>query len=119
MSHPSNLAASLGGWSALYRLSAIGGWLLLVVVTMLIGGAVGQVTMTQAEYGTGESGRAEQFLTRAGVAEPTRELVLVHSATATAAASGLPGRRARGPFRRAGHREGSGCPPSGSLQRLE
>jgi hypothetical protein len=43
--------------------------------------------------------------------------VLVHSATATAAASGLPGRRARGPFRRAGHRESSGCPPSGSLQR--
>jgi uncharacterized membrane protein YdfJ with MMPL/SSD domain len=89
MSHTSNLAASLGGWSARHRLSAIGGWLLLVVVTMLIGGAVGQVTMTQAEYGTGESGRAEQLLARAGVAQPARELVLVRSATATAATSGF------------------------------
>jgi uncharacterized membrane protein YdfJ with MMPL/SSD domain len=36
----------LGGWSARHRLIAIGSWLLLVVVAMLIGSAVGQVTMT-------------------------------------------------------------------------
>ena len=89
MSHQSNLAATLGSWSARHRISAIVGWLLLVVVAMLIGGAVGQVTMTQVEYGAGESGHAERLLTNAGVAQPAQELVLVHSATSTAAASGF------------------------------
>jgi uncharacterized membrane protein YdfJ with MMPL/SSD domain len=84
-----NIAASLGSWSARHRVSAIVGWLLLVVVTMLIGGAVGQVTMTQAEYGTGESGRAQRLIAEAGIAQPAPELVLVHSATATAGASGF------------------------------
>ena len=84
MAHRSNIAASLGGWSARHRVSAIVGWLLLVVVTMLIGSAVGQVTMTQAEYGAGESGRAQWLLADAGISEPAQELVLLHSATATA-----------------------------------
>ena len=56
---------------------------------MLIGSAVGQVTMTQAEYGAGESGQAQWLLTDAGVAQPAQELLLVHSATATAGASGF------------------------------
>ena len=84
MAGKSNLAASPGGWSARHRISAIAGWLLFVIVITLAGGAVGQVTMTQAEYGTGESGRAQWLLTNAGVTEPARELVLVHSATAMA-----------------------------------
>ncbi|HUY44315.1 MAG TPA: MMPL family transporter [Streptosporangiaceae bacterium] len=84
MARQANLAATLGSWSARHRISAIAGWLLLVIATMLIGGAVGQVTMTQAEYGTGESGRAQRLLTDAGVAQPAQELVLVHSATAGA-----------------------------------
>ena len=84
MAGKSNLAASLGGWSARHRISAIAGWLLFVIVTTLAGGAVGQVTMTQAEYGTGESGRAQWLLTNAGVTGPAQELVLVHSATAMA-----------------------------------
>ena len=82
MAHRGNLAALLGGWSARHRITAIAGWLLLVVVTMLIGSAVGQVTMTQSEYGTGESGRAQQLLTAAGITQPAQELVLVHSTTA-------------------------------------
>ncbi len=89
MVHTSNLAASLGSWSARHRIAAITGWLLLVIVTMLIGSAVGQVTMTQAEYGAGESGRAQWLLTDAGVAQPAQELLLVHSATATAGAAGF------------------------------
>ena len=89
MAHQANLAASLGGWSARHRISAIVGWLLLVVVAMLIGSTVGQVTMTQAEYGAGESGRAQWLLTDVGVARPAQELVLVHSATATAGTSGF------------------------------
>ena len=89
MAHRSNLAASLGGWSARHRITAIVGWLLLVIVAMLIGSAVGQVTMTQAEYGSGESGRAQWLLTNAGVADPAQELVLVHSATAQAGTPGF------------------------------
>src|SRR5664279_2541468 len=87
MAHPVNFAASLGRWSARHRISAVAGWLLLVIVTMLIGGAVGQVTMTYTEYGIGESGRAQRLLTDAGVAQQAQEMVLVHSATATAGTS--------------------------------
>lgn len=84
MAERRNLAASLARWSAAHRAAAIGTWVLLVLVTMLIGGAVGQVHMTRAEYGVGESGRAETLLVNGGVAAPAKELVLVHSSTATA-----------------------------------
>jgi uncharacterized membrane protein YdfJ with MMPL/SSD domain len=76
-----NLAAALGGWSARHRIAAIGGWLLLVIVTMLIGSMAGQVAMTQAEYGTGESGQAARLLADAGVAQSAQEMVLVHGAS--------------------------------------
>ena len=89
MAVQSNLAARLGGWSARHRIAAITGWVVLVLVGMLVGSAVGQVTMKQSEYGTGESGRATQLLTDAGISEPAQELVLVHSGTATATASGF------------------------------
>jgi len=62
-----NLAATLGGWSARHRLAAVGAWLALVIATVLIGSAVGQVTMTQAEYGVGESGQATWTLVNAGI----------------------------------------------------
>jgi RND superfamily putative drug exporter len=65
MSGLPNLAATLGGWSARHRLTAVGAWLALVVVTMLLGSAAGQVTMTQAEYGVGESGQATWTLVNA------------------------------------------------------
>ena len=87
MAGRSNLAATLGGWSARHRLAAIGGWLAFVIVTMLIGGAAGQVTMTHAEYGTGESGRSTWLLANAGIKDPARELVLVHSLTAVYSAA--------------------------------
>jgi len=72
-----SLAARLGGWSARHRLIAIGAWLVLVAATMLAGSAVGQVTMTQAEYGTGESGQAAWLLADAGIKDPAAELVMV------------------------------------------
>jgi putative drug exporter of the RND superfamily len=74
-----NLAATLGGWSARHRLTAIGAWLALVVVTMLAGSAAGQVTMTQAEYGVGESGQATWTLVDAGIKDPAAELVMISS----------------------------------------
>ena len=76
-----NLAAALGGWSARHRIAAIGGWLLLVIATVLIGSMAGQVAMTQAEYGAGESGQATKLLADAGVAQSAQEMVLVHGST--------------------------------------
>jgi len=84
-----NIAATLGGWSARHRLVAISGWLVLVIGLTLLGSAVGQVTMTQAEYGTGESGRAMWLLADAGIKDPAGELVMVHGAAAMGASSGL------------------------------
>lgn len=75
-----NLAAALGGWSARHRVAAIGGWLLLVIATVLIGGMAGQVAMTQAEYGAGESGQATRLLTDAGVAQSAQEMLVVQGA---------------------------------------
>src|SRR5690348_8901454 len=83
MAGPPNLAATLGGWSARHRLTAVAAWLALVVVTMLAGSAVGQVTMTQAEYGVGESGQATWTLVNAGIKDPAAELVMVSSSGAS------------------------------------
>ncbi len=80
-----NLAARLGGWSARHRLAAVGAWLALVIATVLIGSAVGQVTMTQAEYGVGESGQATWTLVNAGIKDPAAELVMVSSSGASPA----------------------------------
>ncbi len=79
MAGPPNIAAALGGWSARHRMTAVGAWLALVVVTMLLGSLAGQVTMTQAEYGVGESGQATRMLVDAGIKSPAAELVMVSS----------------------------------------
>jgi uncharacterized membrane protein YdfJ with MMPL/SSD domain len=87
-----NLAAVAGGWSARHRLAAIGAWLALVVVTVLIGNTVGQVSMRQAEYGTGESGRAAWTLVNAGITQPAPETIMVHASgtpAGSAPAAGL------------------------------
>jgi len=78
-----NLAATLGGWSARHRLTAVGAWLALVVVTVLLGSAAGQVTMTQAEYGVGESGQASWTLVNAGIKDPASELVMISGSGAS------------------------------------
>jgi RND superfamily putative drug exporter len=88
MSTP-NIAARLGGWSARHRLAAIGGWLILVAVTVFIGGAAGQVAMTQAEYGVGESGSATWLLANAGIKSPAPELVMISAAGKPASVSEL------------------------------
>jgi putative drug exporter of the RND superfamily len=72
-----NLAATLGGWSARHRWTAVGAWLALVVVTVLLGSAAGQATMTRAEYGVGESGQATWTLVNAGIKDPATELVMI------------------------------------------
>ena len=84
-----NLAATLGGWSARHKAVAIVGWLALVVVLTMIGSAAGQVNMTKAEYGTGESGRSMWLRADAGIKDPATELVMVHGAAAMGASSAL------------------------------
>ncbi|TDC09653.1 MMPL family transporter, partial [Actinomadura bangladeshensis] len=81
-----NLAATLGGWSARHRTTAILGWLLLVVLASVLGGAAGQVTMADHEQGTGQSARAERIIAEAGVDDPDQETVLVSGAPAGSAA---------------------------------
>ncbi|WP_067449992.1 MMPL family transporter [Actinomadura macra] len=72
-----NLAATLGGWSARHRLTAILGWLLFVVLASVLGGMSGQVTMADHEQGTGQSARAVQILDEAGVEDTDEETVLI------------------------------------------
>lgn len=74
-----NLAARIGVWSAHHRKTAILGWLLFVVLAAGIGGASGMVEMTNAENGAGDSARAEQILSDAGLGHRAGELVMVSS----------------------------------------
>ena len=83
MTRRRNLAASLGGWSTRHRKTAIISWLLLVVASAFIGGALGQVGLSDAQEGTGDSARATQILENAGITQPAGELVLVHSDSLT------------------------------------
>ncbi len=57
-----NLAARAGRWSAQHRKKAILGWLAFVVLAVVIGGAVGTKTLSDSDYGTGESGRADKVV---------------------------------------------------------
>ncbi|MFG3253792.1 MMPL family transporter [Streptomyces sp. NPDC048172] len=84
MASKRNFAAALGDWSAQHRKTAIFGWLILVVLVTVLGGSAGQKTMTNADYGTGDSGKAERILQDAGLAPPAGELVLVESGKLTA-----------------------------------
>ncbi len=78
-----NIAARAARWSATHRKVAIFGWLAFVVLSIAVGGAVGQKQLTDAEAVSGESGRAELALERAEL-NPNDELVLVQSNRFTA-----------------------------------
>ena len=78
MNSPQNLAARAGRWSARHRKTAILGWIALVVAATMIGSSVGTETLSDAEYGVGESGEADKVLADA-FPEETDEVVLVES----------------------------------------
>jgi uncharacterized membrane protein YdfJ with MMPL/SSD domain len=73
-----NLAASAGRWSAQHRKKAILGWLAFVILAVVVGGSIGQRTLSDADYGTGESGRADKTINKA-FPEDAGESVLVQS----------------------------------------
>jgi uncharacterized membrane protein YdfJ with MMPL/SSD domain len=55
----SNIAARAGRWSAQHRKKAILGWLAFMILAVVIGGSVGQQTLSDDDYEIGESGRAD------------------------------------------------------------
>ena len=73
-----NLAARAGRWSAQHRKKAVIGWLLFVVVAVVAGGSVGTKTLTEADFGIGESGRASEAV-NAHFPDKESESVLVQS----------------------------------------
>jgi uncharacterized membrane protein YdfJ with MMPL/SSD domain len=73
-----NIAARAARWSAAHRKLAIFGWIAFVVASVVLGGAVGTKTLTAAEAGAGDSGRAELALEKANLT-PNDEMVLVQS----------------------------------------
>ena len=75
-----NVAARMGRWSAQHRKLAIWGWLSLVFVSALAGGAVGTKTLDNAQLGVGDSGRAQRTI-EAAFPKNAEEMVLVQSNT--------------------------------------
>jgi uncharacterized membrane protein YdfJ with MMPL/SSD domain len=75
---PRNLAARAGRWSARHPWKAILAWLAFVIAAVMIGGAIGTQTLSDEEYGVGESGHADKVV---GEAFPDQEdeTVLVQS----------------------------------------
>lgn len=89
MAHRRSPAAALGGWSARHRKTAVFGWLLFVILATVIGGAVGQKQLSDAQQGVGASAQAQQILQDAGVAAPASEMVLLHASGQSADAAGF------------------------------
>src|SRR3954463_3023192 len=73
-----NLAARAGRWSAQHRKKAIFGWLAFVILAVFIGGSGGTRTLTDDEYGIGESGRADKAVS-AHFPDKDSESVLIQS----------------------------------------
>ena len=117
------LVERIACWSVRHRKTAVLGWLAFVAVAVIIGQAAG--TSRVQQYDPGQSGQAEQTLTRLHVASPPAESVLIQvrhrpgavlTAAGTAgevreaagqvagALAGLPGdaARIRSPFSRGG-----------------
>ncbi|MET0729561.1 MAG: MMPL family transporter, partial [Solirubrobacterales bacterium] len=57
-----NTAARAGRWSAQHRRKAIFGWLAFVLVSVVLGGALGMKEIASEDLGDGESKRADQTL---------------------------------------------------------
>ncbi|MBB3675968.1 MMPL family transporter [Modestobacter versicolor] len=66
-------------WSATHRWTVVGLWLLAVVLAVVVGSATGTNTLSGAESGSGESGRADVVLDDAGFPDPPTEQVLVQT----------------------------------------
>ncbi|MCZ2836979.1 MMPL family transporter [Modestobacter sp. VKM Ac-2985] len=73
------VAVRVARWSAAHRWTVVGLWVLAVALAVVIGGATGTKTLTAAQSGSGESGRADVALDGAGFPDPPTEQVLVQT----------------------------------------
>jgi len=80
---PQHVAARMGRWSAKHRKLAILGWLAFIVLTIVLGGAVGTKELSDADAGIGESGRAVKIVAAAGFEHTDSESVIVQSKSLT------------------------------------
>src|SRR5437762_12469425 len=77
-----SLAARAGRWSAQHRKKAIWGWLAFALIAIMIGGAIGTKTQTNAQSGVGESVGVALTLVNAVQKHRCEEiLVQIYSAT--------------------------------------
>ncbi|NUU22348.1 MAG: MMPL family transporter, partial [Streptomycetaceae bacterium] len=79
-----NLAASMGGWSARHRKTAVFAWLLFVVLSVVIGSMAGSKELTEGDMTPGEAGRAEKIIEDAGIEDPSQEMLLFTSTSVNA-----------------------------------
>ncbi|MEU6547365.1 MMPL family transporter [Streptomyces sp. NPDC046859] len=73
------LAARAGGWSARHRWTAVGIWVLFVVLAMGLGSAAGRVDVTDSDQLKGETHTAARIVEDAGIEEPAGETVLIQA----------------------------------------
>jgi uncharacterized membrane protein YdfJ with MMPL/SSD domain len=73
-----NIAARMGRWSARHWKTAVIGWIVFVVASVALGSAIGTKKLTDAQSGTGSSGRADRLLDRE-FKRPDSEQVLIQS----------------------------------------
>ena len=69
----------LARWSARHPWRAIAGWLVFVVACVALGAAVGTRQLTDAETGSGESGRADVAIEQAQFPSKVQESVLIQA----------------------------------------
>ena len=62
LKHSQSLAARMGRWSAQNRKKAIGGWLAFVIISFVIGGALGVKAPKDDQTYVGDSGKAHQLV---------------------------------------------------------
>ncbi|MGP3922870.1 MMPL family transporter [Streptomyces sp. 8N616] len=79
---PRGFAARAGSWSARHRWTAVGAWLVFVVLALFIGSMAGRVDVSETEQVPGEYGSAVKILDEAGIEDPAGEMVLVQAAEA-------------------------------------
>ena len=79
---PQNIAARMGRLSARHWKTAVIGWIVFVVASVALGSAIGTKKLTDAQSGTGSSGRADKLLDKE-FKRPASEQVLVQSRSVT------------------------------------
>ncbi len=100
-----NLAASAGRWSAQHRKKAILGWLAFVILAVFVGGSIGQRTLSDADFGIGESGRADKAINKA-FPEDAGESILIQSKRYSAGDPRVQAGRRRDRLEDRGHQAG-------------